>query len=282
MRPGRSGTETPMHIHLVPDGGLCNRMRAVDSAIALARERNWELTVHWRQHRGILNCRFDRLFEPIPGLELREVRGMPPGFDDSLRSRVLRFMTSGRSVSRAESATFFAAASGQTDLSRSKALYIVSYSRFHPNVDQYSDFRPTEEVRQLVDRETRAFTAHTIGMHIRRTDNKKSIEHSPLELFEEAIERELAIDPRADFYVASDSTATKQRLLDRFGPRILCNLSEPDRDSPEGVVQAAVELYALARTCRIYGSYWSSFSHTAAHIGHIPEITVTKEAFPAS
>jgi hypothetical protein len=56
-------------------------------------------------------------------------------------------------------------------------------------------------------------------------------------------------------------------------------MDQADRDSADGVVQAAVELYALSRTQRVYGSYWSSFSHTAAHIGGIQEFTVLKDEF---
>ena len=59
MTPG----ERPM-IHLKPKGGLCNRMRAVDSGVALAHDLDVQLDIHWVR-AGDLHCRFDRLFEPI-------------------------------------------------------------------------------------------------------------------------------------------------------------------------------------------------------------------------
>jgi hypothetical protein len=51
-------------ITLVPVGGLANRMKAIDSAIALAREVNTGLQIIWYKDQG-LNCRFDELFQQI-------------------------------------------------------------------------------------------------------------------------------------------------------------------------------------------------------------------------
>jgi hypothetical protein len=254
-------------------------MRAVDSAIALARENDWGLTVHWRQQRGILNCRFDRLFEPIPGIQLREIHGMPRGFDDSWRSRLVRWYNGGIAISRQESGALLSQGVDPRAWNAHKNIFIISYSRFHHNVHQYADFIPNADLRALVDVETRDFSRETIGVHIRRTDNTNSIEHSPLDRFEAAIRSELGKSERHRCYVASDSLETKEHLQRMFGDRVLCNMVQADRDSPAGVVQAAIELYALSRTQRIYGSYWSSFSHTAAHIGHIPEYTVLKDEF---
>ena len=51
-------------IWLVPVGGLANRMRAIDSAVALSRQCGSELHIVWFKDPG-LNCRFDQLFAPI-------------------------------------------------------------------------------------------------------------------------------------------------------------------------------------------------------------------------
>jgi hypothetical protein len=254
-------------------------MRAMDSAIALSREKGWALTVLWRRQRGILNCRFDRLFDPLPGVVIRETGSFPIGFDHSILSRSLRWWNKGLGVSREESGAIISKGYDIGKWEAYDAVYIISYSRFHPNKDHYADFRPSAEVSRLIDRETHRFSGDTIGIHIRRTDNGKSIENSPLERFEAAIELELAKNDRTNFYVASDSVETKAHLQQKYGQRILCNMDQADRDSADGVVQAAVELYALSRTQRVYGSYWSSFSHTAAHIGGIQEFTVLKDEF---
>ena len=51
-------------ITLVPTGGLCNRMRAIDSAVALCEKINRKLRIIWYMYEG-LNCSFFELFQPI-------------------------------------------------------------------------------------------------------------------------------------------------------------------------------------------------------------------------
>ena len=53
---------------LIPQGGLCNRMRALDSALALAADTGRQLVVVWHLDAG-LNCRFEELFEIPAGIE---------------------------------------------------------------------------------------------------------------------------------------------------------------------------------------------------------------------
>ena len=49
-----------------------------------------------------------------------------------------------------------------------------------------------------------------------------------------------------------------------------------DRESVEGIVQAACEMQALARCKKIYGSYGSSFGEVAARLGNNDIIHVSK------
>ena len=53
-----------MHVLLFPLGGLANRMRAVDSAMNLCRNKD-RLTVVWYKDWG-MNCAWKALFEPQP------------------------------------------------------------------------------------------------------------------------------------------------------------------------------------------------------------------------
>ncbi len=52
-------------------------------------------------------------------------------------------------------------------------------------------FQPNDDVRRLIDERCRDFTPNTIGIHIRRTDHQQAIDESPIELFFEAIDKEL-------------------------------------------------------------------------------------------
>ncbi len=48
-------------IYLKPRGGLCNRIRTIDSTVALCKEKNEDLVVFWVQD-GSLNIEFEKLF----------------------------------------------------------------------------------------------------------------------------------------------------------------------------------------------------------------------------
>ena len=49
-------------IYLKPMGGLCNRMRSIDSMISICKNYQMDLTVFWVKDFS-LNCSFNDLFE---------------------------------------------------------------------------------------------------------------------------------------------------------------------------------------------------------------------------
>ncbi len=108
------------------------------------------------------------------------------------------------------------------------------------------------------------------GMHIRQTDNHLSIANSPIEIFEEKIDEILEANPKAKIFLASDSQEVKSRLEKKYGDRIRFNRRVAERNSPEGMLDAAAEMLILSRTGRIFGSFWSSYSEAAAMLGGVP------------
>ena len=264
-------------IHLKPKGGLCNRMQAVDSGIALARAIDVPLEIHWVR-AGDLLCRFDRLFEPldIPHVRLHEWRLRPLRFVRTQRHlrRLSRIWPFG-ALTFAKDENKRLAAHDFRSMPRHRTVVIESYSRFYPSAEPYACFRPIDELQGRIAERTALFDRHTIGVHVRRTDNRKSIAHSTDALFLERMQREVDAEPRTRFYLATDSMDVKRGFTERFGDRILTTPYRASRRTEEGVQEAVVELYALAKTARILGSYWSTYSSAAAQIGRIELETVT-------
>jgi hypothetical protein len=128
---------------------------------------------------------------------------------------------------------------------------------------------PTTQIRNSVQKNVDLFSDNTIGIHIRRTDHVESIENSPIELFIQAIENELLIDINTKFYVSTDDIQTELFLKEKFGSKIITSKKTFSRTSLDGVKGAMIDLYSLAATKKIYGSYYSSFSDIAASIGDI-------------
>jgi len=56
-------------VFLKPQGGLCNRLRVVDSGIMLARALKRKLVVVWEENED-LGAGYGDLFVPIPAVEV--------------------------------------------------------------------------------------------------------------------------------------------------------------------------------------------------------------------
>jgi hypothetical protein len=112
-----------------------------------------------------------------------------------------------------------------------------------------------------------------VGAHIRRGDNKKSIEESPSELFWEVME---AYDQSVLFYLATDSEEERLQALERFPNRILKGSDTIlSRNDPFGCREGMLDFYCLSRCSEILGSYYSSFSEMAAMYGGV-ELRIMK------
>jgi hypothetical protein len=268
-------------IKLVPLNGLSNRMRAIDSAIALIDDLGTNLEIYWAEEDG-MRCQFDDLFDPIPhdSVSIITSQSLPLRLRKSLKKHlyfptILRKINSYiffEAVQNAELSTF-----DFSKIQSEQNIIIRSWSRFYENSNQYKLLVPIQSIRERIEVRCNSFDEHTVGVHIRRTDNVKSINKSPNSLFVDAMKLEIEKEPLTNFYLATDCDETKQYFRDIFGDKILSAKDAATRDNVKGIQDAVVELYSLARTQKIYGSFWSSFSKTASHIGGIEGIILSND-----
>ena len=244
-------------ITFVPVGGLANRMRAVASAVTLAAKSDSDLSIVWFQDWA-LNAPFSQLFKPVDRKIacLRDASQLDYALLDRPRSRNFHFPLLFQKL-------FF-----------KSCLYERSIT---PLCNRHFDyvwisrlFVPVEEVMEEVENRCRNFSDTMIGMHIRRTDNLASIRQSPIELFYQKLDEEIKEDDKVAIYLATDSEEVKREMKERYGDRIFCSGKKADRGSLEGIREGITDMYTLARTQKIYGSFQSSFSDMAAQIGGTP------------
>lgn len=253
-----------------PSGGLCNRMRAIDSAIALGRTLERPVILLW--NRGPeLNCRFQALFQhstPITEIHDRD------GYSSlgRLKMRVTDSIATIMGYAKVDQSHIMHLAKSQADLldfCAGRKILIRTYSRFFPNPTPYGDLMPIPSLRKQIE-SLRPQLMDAIGVHIRRTDNRAAIEKSPMEAFIAAMEQALVDDKGVRFFVSTDDPSVLAAVQHRFGASII---SYPKRgyarNDPSSIEDALVDLYCLASCRRIIGSYWSSFTDTAASIGNI-------------
>lgn len=272
-------------IFLEPHSGLANRIRVIVSGLSFAKLKNQELKIIWRKDVG-LNCAFEDLFELIPNVEVI------PG---SLKFRLFNWIKNKRILNsiiyRLDKIDFtlfdndfkkyvWSTNSDQINMDlipkSVRNYYVRACNEFSADYSYLKFLIPVKSVQRLIDREVAKFPDNITGIHIRRTDNDVSIKESPLELFIEKIKTDLIQYPDMNFFLATDDLETETRLKALFPSKILAINKVNNRDSKEGIISAMVDLYCLAATQKIYGSYWSSFSSMASKIGGIPLIVIKK------
>lgn len=263
-------------IILRPDSGLCNRLRAIGSAIRLARECGSSLTVEWyrcplRRWAGLCGMRvgFCDLFEPLGSVPVREkikVRNDFPWNAKWWNAKNPQFYGEERRAQFVEDVK-----SEPSVMRRLRTCH-----DFYHNED-WSWMRPRAEILNSVDAVSESFGRNCIGIHIRRTDNRAAIAASPLTLFIDKMDAEERRDATVRFFLSTDDADTRMELKQRYGDRLVFCANVAPRYTIKGERDALVDLLLLSRTKKIYGSYWSSFSQVAAQIGHLPlEVLVAK------
>ena len=256
-----------------PKCGLCNRMQTRDSSLALARQLNAPLTIFWVRNRDC--SRMKDLFElrdlPCRVIELRE--GIVSGFLDRYAKKFFgRF--NNLHLGQKKANRLREQKNPVETLSGYRHIYIRTYSRFFyaPEAAPFTPFRPKKSLQAIIDTYRKP---NCIGIHIRRGDNRKAIAHCPLSEFIKQMNEELRVDPNVCFFLATDDPSSEKRLQAEFPGKITVHRKQSlDRNSPQAIRDAVIDLYSLANCRKLIGSYWSSFTDTAAEIGGIEKATI--------
>ena len=262
-------------IELRVNSGLCNRMRAMSSAMALSRVTKRPLRVYW-SNTPALNCSFDKLFTPIDGVEIVEVATGRLRAPFSRGARQLRaadrhtpydlFLCGDKIKELNEKGVDLAQAVAQAE-----RCGIDTYGRFYGEPPYHKDFTPRPELaaeaEQTCAEVASGADGRIVGVHIRRGDNDASIQVSPLELFVERMWQEVECDSGVRFFLATDDPATESAVKAEFPERVTTRGKDLSRVTTRGVQDALVDLLVLSKCPLILGSYWSSFSQTAAELG---------------
>lgn len=255
-----------------PIGGLCNRIRAINSAKMLAKERGDSLTVIWNINHE-LGCPFEDLFISSKDFKVINIRS-------KWNLKKLFLQTTSRFVNNDEIRSH----KGEGLLEEAfrnnlpSKVYIATEEHFYP-CHEYSSFVPTLKMQKRIKSMTDQLGTHAVGVHIRRTDNMPAIGKSSTQCFIQSMELEIANNSDTMFYVATDDFSEEEALRNYFPERIISNENRDlSRDSVAGIQDAMIDLYTLAATNKIIGSYFSSFTDIAADMHQIPKIVAGENA----
>lgn len=259
--------------NLFPEGGLCNRLRTIESGVRLARASELPLCVCWKLQGWAMNSRWSDLFEVPNGVfSIKEYAR------HSLWSRLLVSRFNPWRV-RPEHPNKIVQMCINKPL---KFLPITHFNYAEFYVDSisrdYSWLKPVGSIQSEISRELVNLGDEYIGIHIRRTDNSWAIEKSPISLFIKRISEEISVNPCVKFFLATDDEATRQVLLARFPGVIYSRRNVAERSATGGVADAVIDLMLLARAGKVIGSFGSSFSVVASQIRGVPLEILTNDS----
>lgn len=158
-------------------------------------------------------------------------------------------------------------------INKPSVKYIATCYRLYPLEDKYTLFKPITFIEDKVSESVQKYHG-AIGLHIRRSDHETAKGYSTTDKFTKLIDKHLSLSSETNFFLSTDNDETGAELKNLYGEKILVNeVSSYDRNQPEAVQEALIDLLCLSNTKLIYGSHHSSFSQTAADIGEIEEIT---------
>jgi hypothetical protein len=238
-------------LHLQVVAGLANRIRSMVSGMLLANDLNIKLKVYWFPYHPAAVCHFDSIFHKSNLPSWMSISAMDLGIGPDTLS---------------ENDTYEMLRSWD----RKSDLYIKSYGVFYrPNMFRWlahlRSLQPALRIRQELEERTHTLDfKKTVGVHVRRGDNTKAIEASPLDVFLEEMSQYPA---DTKFLVATDDLVVKASFQSQFPDRCIFPAKRLVRTSEEGMREAAIDFFALAKTSKILGSAHSSFSEIAALYG---------------
>lgn len=256
-------------IYLTPYAGLGNRIRVIASVYKYAKEHDSPLTINWVREPGF-NCSFTYIFEKIKDVEIND------------HSIFNHFIYNNSSIRNLFVPTLIDRIKGRNSIYHlginqlssvaisEKDIYITTYSQQGEMSSIRNLFIPKRFILEKIEKLTSQFCNNTIGIHIRRTDNDESKKKSTISIFENAIISKIKTDSSISFFLSTDDKEIKDYLLKKYTDRILTYQSTLNRFTKSGIADAVVELWALANTSVIWGSYFSSYSEIASEICGAP------------
>ena len=239
--------------------GLSNRMRVIASAYKLAREFDSNLIIMWPEDKW-LNCSFYSIFQPIPNLEVRKIKG---------RFLPLLIRKSNYFIHKKAfyNITYDDINDVKEYLKKNQQIFISTVHNFYAEENDYSIFKMTLEIENKANNLIGNYN-DLVGIHIRRTDNAISIRESPTNIFIKKIDELISKNDTTHFYLSTDSIEEEKLIRDIFGQQIIINPDkELRRNTPRGIMDAAIDMKCLSMCKEVYGSFYSSFSEAAAAMG---------------
>jgi hypothetical protein len=240
-------------------GGLCNRLKRLVSFLRMKAylEQEGDLLLYWPINYEC-NCRFADLF----AYNVKEANLTQGPSDD----RMWRLWLLPNEVPIGFAKAFPSTLGQDIDFEYERIPTSIRKDYMH----YINKLIPSKNIQNIINNNTERIGQNTLGVHVRRRDFLiDPLRNSGTDRkFFQCIDRYCDDCIETMIFLATDCPETQQRFLKRYGNRLITySKSSYDRYNTKGIHDATVDLFLLAKSEHIIGSYLSTFTEMAWWLG---------------
>lgn len=246
------------HLRLVPLGGLCNRIRAVASAMRICEKIGAHCEIVWEWGD------FHSFFKPLYYNNITITNRLS---DDFTFHKIVH-----KTLAHGGSASSWVLPTDSHEFIELRSRYVFGSLDEANSLDE-ADIRkwlpaPSNNIAEIVSTFSSEWKM-VVGFHMRRTDHVLATEYSPDFAF---IQEAVALIKQGNrIFLSCDNLETEAMMKSSLGSCVFSypkNSDMPERwprreTKPDDVFHDLVDLFLLAKTSYVLGSHGSSFSKLA-------------------
>lgn len=273
--------------------GLGNRLRALASAMAFAKNTDRVLVIVWETDAHI-SAKFTDLFET----EIPVIAKFKPSWPFANHEKFDKAWRMVRGYNYQEIEGKGAVKDAYISDYENKHIYFksscimntdIKLSNWELDNDMLRSLQPAKFILDAVDDlQLRFNLTKRVGIHVRDRTLNRDIDHvnftteygdrasstmdywrrkSSHKVFAAEMRKLVQGDPSTTFYVATDTVQVLQYFVKEFPGRIVYTHRDCDGRDGYCVRFALIDILALSKTKMLYGSNWSSFTEAAERFG---------------
>jgi len=259
------------------EGGLSCRINCLVSAMKFAEKTGRKLIIYWPKNHWC-NCTLSDLFENnFKEIYGRDLKKIIKSKDYKIYIQDLKNFNDKKKFILINSSKF---------MGFSKENIQLKFKNIPKNIQKdilnyLGKLKINKKIQRNVDGfYNKFFKGDVIGIHLRKGDFKLIANNvgnvSSDEKFIEEIEKEIKINPKIKFLLATEDKETEEKFKKIFDKKIIVYPKKTKKRNEEGAVEEAlIELLLLSKCKKISGSFGSTFTEMAWWIGECkPEIKI--------
>lgn len=277
-------------IYVKPRQGLCNRLLLLDSLYALAKQCNFvHIFICWAKTEGFSSETFESIFDinelpdNISFVDEKEYQACTKHLfvldkyfaqnKETLEYEIYEYNSKQDLFKQIEMQSFCVDTWASIDW-----IFELNLKHRYELLKHY--IKPSKDIqldlqRYSVDREY-------IGLHIRKGDAFLSGETNYRESKAQGFLKVVEYYDDKKIFLSTDDEDIQTHYCDNYSNIVVSQKKFVDKnitisDCKPLQKEAAIDLFLLSRTSKIYGSYWSTFNYVASIIGQNENIQLRKE-----